>query len=430
LPDKLPQLKTSYSLKIACLLCAMMFTAAAKAQFQYRVNGGAIAITKYTGSGGSVVIPSTINGLPVTSIGNSAFFDFFDKSRVTSIIIPDSVTTIGTGAFQFCTSLTNVTMGSSIKFININAFYKCDRLTTVNFRGNAPFGLSEFSGDNNLTVYYLPNTTGWRQRLDGRPAVLWNPPVPYNYTVNNGTITITGYTGSGGAISLPITIDFLPVTSISDWAFYNCTSLTSVTIPNSVTRIGTGAFDYCFGLTNVTIPDGITSIGDETFNFCTSLTGLTIPDSVTRIGNFAFNSCYSLINLTIGNSVNSIGNYAFNSTSLTNVIIPNSVSSIGMYAFVSCTSLTNIIIGDSVNRIGDFAFYCTSLTSVIIPNTVTSIGDQTFGECPNLTSVYFLGDAPSFASTVFIDDNNLTVYYFSGTTGWGATFGGFPTVPY
>jgi hypothetical protein len=289
----------------------------------------------------------------------------------------------------------------------------------------------------------------------------------FTYVTNNGTITITGYTGSGGAVTIPDTTNGLPVTSIGDWAFLNCTSLTSVTIGNSVTSIGSEAFQYCYSLTSLTIGTNVTSIGDNAFWDCHSLTSVTIPNSVTSIGHAAFVDCTSLTNVTIGNSVTSIGDQAFSDCfNLTSVTIPNSVTSIGNYAFGECTSLTAITVDtnnlayssvdgvlfnksqttliecpggkagsytipDSVTSIGDSAFGdCHSLTNVTIPNSVTNIGDFAFGECYSLTSVYFQGNAPSVGSEVFYDANNATVYYLPGTTGWEnfVQLTGLPTV--
>ena len=272
----------------------------------------------------------------------------------------------------------------------------------------------------------------------------------YDYRTNNGTITITGYTGSGGAVTIPSTIDDLPVTSIGDMAFFACFNLTSVTIPDSVTSIGFDAFLHCNNLTSVTIGKSVTSIGDAAFGDCNNLTHVTIPDSVISIAGYAFGYCTNLTSVTIGNSVTSIGNNAFWSSGLTSVTIPDSVISIGGYAFCYCTSLTSVTIGNSVTSIGDTAFFdctnltcvtipnsvtsigdwafatCTSLTNVTIGNGVTSIGDAAFGGCTGLCGVYFRGNAPSADASVFGGDN-ATVYYLPGTTGWGTTFGGLPT---
>ena len=133
------------------------------------------------------------------------------------------------------------------------------------------------------------------------------------------------------------------VTSIGEYAFYNCSGLTSVAIPNSVTSIGDRAFWGCSGLTSVTIPNSVTSIGDFAFYYCSGLTSVTIPNSVTSIGEWAFYYCSGLTSVTIPNSVTSIGNYAFyKCTGLTSVTIPNSVTSIGDRAFLGCSGLTSI----------------------------------------------------------------------------------------
>ena len=171
-----------------------------------------------------------------------------------------------------------------------------------------------------------------------------------------------------------ITADMLEgYTTIGNHAFFDCSGLTSVTIPNSVTSIGSYAFSRCTGLTSVTIPYSVTSIGYSAFSGCTGLTSVTIPNSVTRIGDLAFQNCGSLTSVTIGNSVTSIGDYAFDGCSrLTSVTIPNSFTSIVESAFFGCSSLTSVVIPNSVTSIGANAFYsCTGLTSV-------TIGDKTY----------------------------------------------------
>ena len=176
------------------------------------------------------------------------------------------------------------------------------------------------------------------------------------------------------------------VTSIGYAAFYNCSSLTSITIPDGVTTIGGWAFGYCSSITSVTIPDSVTSIGYAAFYNCSSLTSITIPDSVTAIGGYAFNGCSSLISITIPDNVTTIEGYAFfECSSLTSVTIPDSLTSIGDSAFSLCSSLTSVTIGDSVTAIGECAFWvCSSLTSVTIPDSVTTIGDAAFARCSNL----------------------------------------------
>jgi hypothetical protein len=176
----------------------------------------------------------------------------------------------------------------------------------------------------------------------------------FTYTTNNGTITITGYTGTDAVVVIPDTITGLPVTAIGDSAFYG-NSLTKLTIANSVTCIGDSALSYCTSLTSVTIANSVTSIGDSAFGGCSSLTNVTIPISVIAIGNYAFAGCLSLTNITLGSGVTSIGDWAFSSEKgcpLMNIIIPNSVTNIGNWAFSGCRLLTNITLGSGVTSIG------------------------------------------------------------------------------
>ena len=179
------------------------------------------------------------------------------------------------------------------------------------------------------------------------------------------------------------------VTSIGGYAFFGCTGLTSITIPNTVTSIGGNAFYDCTGLTSITIPNSVTSIGGNAFEYCTGLTSITIPNSVTIIGGYAFYGCTGLTSVTIPNSVTSIGRNAFdNCKGLTSITIPNSVTSIGNGAFWGCSGLTSVTIPESVDSIGRVAFGdIVGLTSITIPESVDSIGVYAFSGCSGLTSI-------------------------------------------
>jgi hypothetical protein len=478
--------------------------------YTYTTNNGTITITGYTGPGGAVTIPSTIDGLPVTSIGDQAFafgfgltsvtipsgvtslgdlgfywctgltniaipnsvtnigdFAFANCARLvgvsiptsvtsigegafdnctslTSVIIPDSVINIGGGAFYSCTNLASVTLGNSVASLGDYAFYGCSSLTTINCRDNAPsIGTSVFSGDKNMTVYYLPGTTGWGPTFGGLSAVLWNPPVPFNYTTSDSAITITGYTGSASEVTFPSNINFLPVTTIGDLAFayYAGPGLTNVTIPNSVTSIGYGAFTFCFSLSSVTIPRSVTNIGDQAFSSCSGLKAIMVDAEnalYSSLNGVLFdNSQTTLIQYpgglggtyTIPASVSTIGNQAFSFCSvLTSVQIPGTVTRIGDDAFIACFGLTSVTIPGSVTNFGDYVFLgCVSLSMVMIADSISDLGEGAFGECDSLAAVFFMGNTPRFDTWVFDYYNHATIYYLSGTTGWGSTFAGRPT---
>ncbi len=267
------------------------------------------------------------------------------------------------------------------------------------------------------------------------------------FTINSpdtNTVTIIGYTGSGGAIAIPSTIDWKTVINIGSNAFRACTSMTSVSITNSVTSIGTLAFYGCPNLTSVTLPDSVTNIGDYAFCNCASLTSITVDAGNTAYSSLAgilFNKNQTILiqcpggkigNYTIPNSVTSFGVQAFaGCIRLTSVAIPNSVTDMGSWTFVGCTNLTGVTIGNGITSIGEYSFYCcASLTSVWIPHGVANIGDLAFAYCAGMNKIIFKGNVPNVGANVFIGANNVTVYYMQGTTGWGTTFGGRPTAPW
>ena len=233
----------------------------------------------------------------------------------------------------------------------------------------------------------------------------------YTYIVSIGKAIITDVDSSiSGNITIPSTLGGYPVIHIRSEAFYNCDSLTSVTIPDRVTSIGDGAFYGCTSLTSIIIPDSVTSIGDDAFAYCTSLTSITLPDNVTTIGSSAFWVCTSLTSVTIPDRVTSIGASAFlYCTSLSSVTIGNSVTSIDFHTFGNCTSLTSVTIPDSVTNIGIQAFEnCYSLTSITIPESVMSIGIQAFEDCYSLTSITIPDSVTSIGDSVFYNCTSLT----------------------
>ena len=215
----------------------------------------------------------------------------------------------------------------------------------------------------------------------------------YNLVPKGKIATVTqNPNGYSGSIVIPPSFTIssgtvYSVVGIEEFAFSG-SSLTSVTIPSTVTSIGQYAFSSCY-MTSVTIPNSVTSIGDDAFFHCSSLTSVNIPSSVSSIPNHCFHGCSSLTSVNILESVTYIGDDAFRGcTSLTSVTIPNSVTSIPDCCFQDCYSLTSVTIPESVTNIGQGAFSsCSSLTSITIPNSITSIGYYAFGNCSSLTSI-------------------------------------------
>ena len=368
--------------RIAVSLLLLALPALVQAQYTYTVAAGKVTITGYTGPGGAVTIPDLITGLPVTTIGDYAFYSALGP---TSVTMGTNVTTIGNYAFESCTNLTQVTVPKTVTSIGAGAFESCDSLTNI-------------SVDASNLVY---------SSADG---VLFN---------KSQTILIECPGGKPGSYPMPNT-----VTSIALSAFYYCHNLTGITLSTNVVSIGDYAFESCIGLTQVTLPKSVTSLGATIFNSCdhltnitvdplnpafSSLTGVlfnqsqtalieypagkagsyTVPQSVTNIGNSAFSVCLGLTSVTLGTNVITLSDNAFSvCPALTNVAIGTNVTSLGNYAFYACSSLTAVTIPNKVASVGGNAFAgCSRLASATIGTGVTNIGTTAFGSCTNLTSV-------------------------------------------
>jgi hypothetical protein len=302
---------------------------------------------------------------------------------------------------------------------------------------------------NHLIKFQLPVVLTIFFTMSGQAATygVWE------YSVSNGSATITRYNGSESSVTIPKEIPgatgSTPVTRIGGEAFlnpavrtvtipYGVTSIdsyafsspyiTNVLMPSSLTSIRSNAFAES-GLTSVVIPDSVTSIGTSAFAYCNSLLSVTLPKNITRIEVDLFGGCSKLTSVVIPNGVTSIGGGAFAwCTSLSSITIPTSVTSIEGGAFNSCTSLTSVVIPNNVTSVGYYLFaFSTNLTSIVIGTGLTNLPDTAFGEIPNLSSVRFLGNKPSFVGNPFINTPAFTVYYHQGTIDWGSTFAGKQT---
>ena len=367
----------------------------------------------------SIVIPDR-----VTSIGYEAFYYC---SSLASIVIPDSVTSIGNGAFRDCSSLTSIVIPDSVKSIGSSAFLDCSSLESITVeQGNTVYhsagnclietaSKTLIAGCKNSVIPTDGSVTSIGERAFYGCSSLTSIVIP-------DSVTSIGGSAFSGCSSLTSIVIPDSVTSIGGYVFYGCSSLTSVKLPDSVTSIGGYVFYGCSSLTSVKLPDSVTSIGNFAFYDCSSLTSIVIPDSVTSIGDYAFYYCSSLASIVIPDSVTSIGYEAFRGCrSLTSVKLPNSVTSIDTGAFDSCSNLTSIVIPDGVTSIGERAFaYCSSLTSIVIPDSVTSIGDYAFRNCSSLTSITFTGTVEQWHAITTgadwnIDTGNYTIYCTDGT---------------
>ena len=337
-------------------------TANAENGFAYTVTGDEATITGYTGSAKNIVIPSELGGKPVTAIADKAFYEY----KMLNIYIPKTIKTIGEDAFPIGSDETRFICyeGTENEWANIAVQ-----------KGNG--GLDpEHAGVDPWFRLYECNLSG-----------------DMVYQASDDAATLVRYFGSDRKVDIPAELGGKPVTSIGVYAFWNCRSLTKVTIPEGVTSIKDSTFRYCISLTEVNIPKSVETIGDEAFQFCDSLTEVTIPEGVTSIGVYAFKFCNSLTEVTIPEGVTSIGDGAFESCrSLTEVTISEGVTSIGGSAFQSCSSLTKATIPEGVTSIRGSVFEgCSSLREVTIPKSVTSIESHAFYNCGALATVYYGG---------------------------------------
>ena len=365
-----------------CSLCGHQTTPSTDGiVYMISEDGTYAEVVDYTASETSVIIAATYKGVPVTKIGNSAFAE----KGITSISIPNSITSIEDGAFRHCRNLTSVTIGNSVTSIGTEAF-SCCAITNLTIPDSVTsIGLGAFYANSSLA----------------------------NVKIGNG------------------------VTVIGMYAFKGCGNLISVTVPDNVERIEEGAFSDCFSLTRVTLGDNVTYIGNAAFYFCSNLTNITIPDSLTTVGRDAFYACSNVMEKVNGVTyvkkiVIDVDNAAMvelregtkviaadafiGCSKLRKVTIPDSVVGIGSAAFLICENLESVTMSNNLKIIGDRAFHlCKNLSSIVIPDSVTSIEFQAFSGCSDLTSIKYCGTETQWEAIskglMWDDGTNYTITY-------------------
>ncbi|MBO5933533.1 MAG: leucine-rich repeat protein [Bacteroidaceae bacterium] len=371
-------------------------TSVSDLKFTLNADGESYSVTGYqTYPTGTLEIPSSYNGMPVTSIGYTAFQRC---KKITAVIIPNSVTEIGRYAFSECTGLTSVSLSQGVKTLREYAFAGCTSLTSITIPENISV-IEEFAFNSCTALNTINfNAIACEEMGYSFGSAFAGCTNIKTINVGNGVAKIPRYAFKGctnlSKIVLPNS-----VAEIGCYAFYGCSGLTSLSLGSNLTRIGDRAFYKCTGITSIQIPTGATSIGIYAFSECTSLSNIISPNTVTYIGDSAFSGTPWYTNkpdglvyagkvaykykgtcpetIVIEDGTLGIADYAFsNRSNLVNVTIPDSVVCIGYRAFQSCSGLTEITLPSNLERIGSAAFiYCTGLTSIFIPENVSIIGE-------------------------------------------------------
>jgi len=396
-------MKKLFSGLLICCMAIFLLTTTVSAEttadgFSYNVlNGTYISITGYTGSDTEVIIPTSINGYIVQSIGSNAFQS---KTDITNVVLPDSLESIGSYAFYGCSSLESVGFNEGLEAIGSYAFRYCTSLKSVELSNTVTtINSYVFSNCTNLTDISLPNTLE---------------------TIGSNAFQ---YCTSLEDIVLPDSI-----TTINNEAFNGCSKLTSVNYPMSWTTAGSNIFTGCTKLTNLTVPEGVTAIPNNAFYGCTNFNTINLPTTLKTIGEYAFSSCSGLTGINLNDGLETINRYAFRyCTGLQSVVIPETVTSIGTYAFQYCTRLESVEFANDIATLNSYMFSgCSGLTNVILPSTLKTISNNTFEGCTSLESIVLPDSITTINNEAFNGCSKLTSvnYPMSWTTAGSNIFAG------
>ena len=315
---------------------------------------------------------------------NPPWYNSKDNIRV--VEISSGVNSIGYRAFSNCSNLTNVVVPNSIKTIDSYAFYGCSQLATIIL----PETLTRIGNHAFENTGYYNDETNWE-----------------NDVLYIDKYLICARNSISGAYSIKENTYM-----VGDYAFFKCSELTNLTIPDSIQRIGTAAFAYCSNLTNVTIPNSVISLGSYAFEYCSNMTSITIPDSITSIGYRSFYNCGNLTNITLSNSITSIDEGAFENTGYYNdeTNWENDVLYIDKYLICARNSISGAYsIKENTKLISFIAFYgCSGLKNITIPNSITNIGNRAFYGCADLTAIMYDGTEAQWNEVSIGTNTNIT----------------------
>jgi hypothetical protein len=355
----------------------------------------------------AVTIQDTVKG-----IGTYAFY----LTDITSISIPDSVTSIGDGAFSECYSLENITIGDGVTSVGSSAFARCQKLVNISLSENNPS---------------LKLVNGHLYSKNGEVFIRYDFTKTDTYfEIPDGVTTIEAYAFENCSSIKEIVIPD-SVTSVGEEAFYMC-KIKTATLPalaaiyvrnqflenanvTSGESIEANAFFQCVRLKNITLPDSVTSIGNGAFTYC-DFEHIALPEGVKSIGENAFSGCGNLKSITLPEGLEKIGVGAFNESGITSITIPGGVTVIENSAFCLCTSLESVVILEGVKVIGEGAFVdCSKLTEISLPDGVTEISESAFLQCTGLTDISLPDSVTKIGYLVFFRCRALANISYNGT---------------
>lgn len=409
---------------------------------------------------GTAEIPSTVEGKPVTAIGENAFSECslneiiipegvvyigrraFSYSNVEIVHLPNSLDEIGEDAFYSCNQLTQITLPDGLEYIGESAFCNCRKLESVRIPKTVKnigyyafdcynyyqenYGIKSIEVDPENKVYASENGV----LFDKAMTELIKYPSgkkDKSYAVPEGVVTISDRAFNScpeiSSVTLPQSVAY-----IGSYAFYECGKLIDIDLPKSVETIGEGAFADCSNLESIVIPDGVISVNNATFRNCYRLSSVVLPSGIVEIGDGAFEDCHRLEQISLPDDLIVIGKWAFDNTGLSQLTLPKGLIAIGDSAFRNC-NISALKVPDSVDYIGSGAFAecsglvkaelpdgfslinsetffrCERLTEIILPDSIKMVGDSAFSNCVSLTDVNYKGTQDQW-NKVVIKDNN------------------------